>query len=84
MWFVVIGTIMALLKATDVALANTSWLWVLSPFAGAVLWWWWADTTGYTKRRAVEKMERRKEERRRKHMVNMGMDERGRRAVGNK
>jgi len=81
MWFVVIGLLLTLLKAFDVALVETSWFWVLSPFAAAVIWWWWADTSGYTKRRAMDKMEQRKEERRRKHLVDMGMDERGRRAV---
>jgi small Trp-rich protein len=81
MWFVVIGTLLTLLKAFDVALVETSWLWVLSPFVGAVVWWWWADMSGYTKRRAMDKMELRKEERRRKHLVDMGMDERGRRVV---
>lgn len=79
MWFVVIGCVLILLKLFDVALVNTSWIWVLSPFAGAVVWWWWADTTGYTKRKAMDKMEERKDERRKKHLVDMGMDERGRR-----
>lgn len=79
MWFVVIGTVLTLLKALDVALADVSWWWVLSPFVLAVLWWWWADATGYTKRRQMDKMEARKDERRRKHMEHLGMDARGRR-----
>ena len=79
MWLVVIATVLTLLKLFDVALAQTSWLWVLSPYVVALLWWWWADVTGYTKRRAMDKMEAKKEARRRKQLVGMGMDERGRR-----
>ena len=78
MWFVVIGTLLTLLKALDVALAETSWLWVLSPFAAALVWWWWADATGYTKRKAMEKADERQRERRRKNMESLGMDARGR------
>ena len=78
MWFVILGTVLILLKALDIALVEKSWLWVLSPFAGAVLWWWWADTTGYTKRKAMEKMDERTAERRRKNMEALGMDARGR------
>lgn len=79
MWLVVLGTLLTLLKLFDIALVETSWLWVLSPFAGAVAWWAWADATGYTKRRAMDKMDAKKEARRRKHLGDMGMDERGRR-----
>ena len=78
MWFVVIGTVLTLLKALDVALAQTSWMWVLSPFAGAIVWWWWADTTGYTKRKAMQKAEARTAERRRRNMEALGMDAHGR------
>ena len=74
MWFVVIGTVLTLLKALDVALADTSWWWVLSPFALAVVWWWWADATGYTKRRAMDRDADRKDERRRKNMEALGME----------
>ena len=76
MWFVVIGTVLTLIKALDVALADTSWLWVLSPFAAAVLWWWWADTSGYTKRKAMERAEERSANRRRKNMEALGMEAR--------
>jgi small Trp-rich protein len=74
MWFVVIGTLLILLKASGVALASLSWWWVLSPFPLAMVWWEWADKSGHTKRRAMDKLEARKEERRRKNLVNMGMD----------
>lgn len=76
MWFVVIGTVLTLIKALDVALADTPWLWVLSPFGLAVIWWWWADTSGYTKRKAMQKSAERQAERRRKNMEALGMDAR--------
>jgi small Trp-rich protein len=79
MLFVVIGVILMLLKATDVALANVSWWWVLSPFVLAIVWWEWADKSGYTKRKQMQKMDEKREERRRKTMENLGMDARGRR-----
>ena len=79
MWFVAIGTVLLVLKAFDIALVQTSWLWVLLPFALAAAWWAFADMSGYTKRRAMDKMEERKAARRRKNLVDMGMDERGRR-----
>lgn len=52
--------------------ATWSWLWVLSPFAAAVLWWWWADATGYTKRKAMEAEEARKKARIDKSRENIG------------
>jgi small Trp-rich protein len=79
MWFVVIGVILTLLKLLDIALLEASWLWVLSPFALAVVWWIWADASGFTKRKAMEKMAEKQAERRRQHLENLGMDARGRR-----
>jgi small Trp-rich protein len=79
MWFVLLGLALSLLKALDIALADASWLWVLSPFGLAVLWWLWADKSGYTKRKAMEKMAAKQAERRRQHLENLGMDARGRR-----
>ncbi|MEW6703752.1 MAG: TIGR04438 family Trp-rich protein [Pseudomonadota bacterium] len=79
MWFVLLGLLLTLLKALDIALAETSWLWVLSPFALAAAWWAWADMSGYTKRKAMEKMSARQAERRRQHLEHLGMDARGRR-----
>jgi small Trp-rich protein len=51
-----------------------SWLWVLSPFAAALLWWAFADSSGLTKRREMDKLEERKHERRRKNLEAMGID----------
>jgi small Trp-rich protein len=79
MWFVVIGVVLSVLKLLDIALVQTSWLWVLSPFALAAVWWAWADMSGFTKRKAMEKMAARQAERRRQHLENLGMDARGRR-----
>ncbi len=84
MWFVLLGLALTLLKALDIALMETSWLWVLSPFAAAAVWWAWADASGYTKRKAMEKMAEKQAERRRKHLEDMGMDARGRRPSGKK
>jgi len=80
MYLVGLGVFLLLLKMAELgAVGQWSWIAVLSPFGLAVVWWAWADTTGYTKRRAMDKMEERKVARRRKHLVDMGMDERGRR-----
>jgi small Trp-rich protein len=80
MWFVVLGVALIAMKLAEFGpVAAWPWWWVLSPFAGAVVWWIWADATGYTKRREIDKMEEKKAERRKKNMNNLGMDERGRR-----
>jgi small Trp-rich protein len=84
MWFVVIGVVLALLKLLDIALLDTSWLWVLSPFVLAALWWAWADMSGFTKRKAMEKMAEKQAERRRAHLEHLGMDARGRRQAPRK
>jgi len=80
MWFVVIGTLLAILKFLEVGpFANLGWLWVLLPFPCAMVWWWWADVSGFTKRREMEKMEAKKAARREKHLQDLGLDIRGRR-----
>jgi small Trp-rich protein len=80
MWFVVLGVALIAMKLAEFGPAAAwSWWWILSPFAGAVLWWAWADKTGLTKKREIDKMEDKKAERRKKNLVNLGMDERGRR-----
>lgn len=80
MAFVIVGVLLVLMKVGEFGpVAELSWWWVLSPFAGAVAWWAFADGTGLTKKREMDKMEQRKEERRRKALVNLGMDEHGRR-----
>lgn len=80
MAFVIAGVLLIVMKLAEFGPpADWSWWWILSPFAGAVLWWAWADKSGLTKRREIDKMEQRKVERRRKHLVQLGMDENGRR-----
>ena len=80
MWFVVIGTLLAILKLLDIGPpAHWDWWWVLLPYVGAPIWWAWADASGFTKRREMEKLELRKAARREKHLHDMGMDVRGRR-----
>lgn len=75
MALVVLGVVLILLKYFEVGPVGTwSWIWVLSPLAGAVAWWIWADSSGYTQRRAMDKMDERKAERRRKAMAALGTD----------
>lgn len=77
MWFVVVGCLLLALKLADInPVAGLSWLWVLSPFAGAVLWWSYSDSSGLTRKRQMDKLAKRQEERRRKNMVSLGIDPR--------
>lgn len=79
MYFLMLGLLFLAMKYFEVGfVAGWSWLWVLSPFAAALLWWAWADTTGYTKRKAIEKMELRKKERLEKQRDALGMKPRRR------
>ena len=74
MYLLVLGVITLLLKYLEIGpVANWSWLWVLSPFAGAVVWWAWADWSGYTKRKAMEKDDQRKQARIDKARESLGM-----------
>ncbi|WP_077035706.1 TIGR04438 family Trp-rich protein [Pelomonas sp. KK5] len=73
MWFVGLGVLLLVLKLLAIGpVAGWAWWWVLSPFAGALVWWAWADASGYTKRREMDKMEDRKEARRQKAMQALG------------
>ncbi|HPR46034.1 MAG TPA: TIGR04438 family Trp-rich protein, partial [Ottowia sp.] len=56
MYLLGLGIILLLMKWQEIGpVANWSWMWVLSPFAAAMIWWAWADWSGYTKRKAMEK-----------------------------
>ncbi|MBH9552864.1 TIGR04438 family Trp-rich protein [Inhella gelatinilytica] len=75
MALVLLAVVLILLKFLEIGpVAGWSWVWVLSPLAGAVAWWAWADATGYTQRKAMDKLDERKEERRRKVMAALGTD----------
>lgn len=64
MYFLGIGLVLMALKYLEIGpVAAWSWLWVLSPFALAVLWWEWADSSGYTKRKAMERENARRDAR---------------------
>ena len=79
MWFVVIGLIAIGLKASGhTVVATLDWMWVLSPFAAAVVWWMLVDSLGLRQRAEMKKMERRKEERRHRQMANLGFNDRRR------
>jgi small Trp-rich protein len=74
MYLLGLGVIMLVLKYLEIGpVATLSWLWVLSPFAGAVVWWTWADVSGYTKRKAVEQENQRKQDRIDKARQSLGM-----------
>ncbi|MDB5820086.1 MAG: hypothetical protein JWQ11_3726 [Rhizobacter sp.] len=78
MYAVILGLLLLVMKWAELGpVATWSWLWVLSPFAAAVVWWTWADKTGYNKRREIEKMEAKKHERRSKNMVALGLETKG-------
>ncbi|HYP86419.1 TIGR04438 family Trp-rich protein [Variovorax sp.] len=74
MWFLGLGLALVALKYFEVGpVAQLTWLWVLSPFALALVWWAWADWSGYTKRKAVERDEARKQERIDRQRSQLGM-----------
>ena len=80
MYFVAIGVLLLVMKATDFGMV-AAWPWwgILLPFGLAVLWWAFADGTGYTKRREMDKMDARVKKRRQEQLTSLGMDEKGRR-----
>ncbi len=72
--FVIVGTLLVILKLMEVDLvAGLSWWWVLAPFGAAILWWAWSDSTGLTQRRAIRRMEDRKVQRRERDMHALGL-----------
>ena len=72
--FVIVGTILLLMKLLEVGLVeNLSWWWVLTPFGLAVAWWGYADSTGLTQRRAIKRMEERKIQRRERDIEALGL-----------
>ena len=74
MYFLGIGIVLLVLKLMEIGpVAQWSWLYVLTPFALAVVWWAWADASGYTKRKAMEKMDQRKQDRINKNKEALGM-----------
>ena len=80
MYLVVLDVLLLVMKTAGIGpVGDWSWLAVLSPFAGAVVWWAWADLSGWTKRREMDKMEEKKRQRRIDNLDNLGMDAKGRR-----
>lgn len=74
MFFLVVGLVLLLMKATDFGVvAGWSWFVVLAPFALAVAWWTWADMSGYTKKKAAEKIDKKKAERLAKQREAIGL-----------
>jgi small Trp-rich protein len=69
-----LGIILLALKYLEIgAVAEWSWLYVLSPFGLAVVWWTWADWSGYTKRKAVDRENARKQARIDKSREQLGL-----------
>jgi small Trp-rich protein len=75
MFFVIVGTLLVILKWQQMTfVANWPWWLVLLPFGLAFAWWQFSDATGLTRKREMEKLDARKEERRRKSMDALGID----------
>lgn len=73
--FVIVGTILLLLKILEIdPVVGWSWWWILAPFGMAVAWWAYADATGLTQRRAIKRMEERKVERRERDIQALGLN----------
>ena len=74
MWFVVLGTLLLILKVADFgAVGAWSWWVVLLPFVLAAIWWAWSDSMGFTQKAQMRKMEQRKADRRAKAMESLGI-----------
>jgi small Trp-rich protein len=77
MAFVILGVLLVVAKLAGWgALADRSWLWIISPFFLALLWWWWSDASGLTRRREMERDQERKDDRRRRQIEALGMTQR--------
>lgn len=62
MYFLIAGLVALVWNYWRIGLvADSSWWWVMAPFALAVIWWSFADSTGYTKRKQMEKMDAKKQ-----------------------
>jgi small Trp-rich protein len=80
MYFLVLGVALIVMKYLEIGpIAVWSWLWVLSPFALAVVWWVWADSSGYTKRKAMERENEKREARIERNKEAIGTSTRKRR-----
>lgn len=75
MVFVIVGTILVLLKWLEIGpVAGWSWWWILAPFGLAFAWWIYADSTGLTQRRAIRRMQERKDARRERDLEKLGLN----------
>lgn len=83
MAFVILGVLLVVAKLLSLGpVGNWSWLWIILPFALALLWWWWSDVSGLTRRREMQRDQDRKDERRRRHIEALGMTQRPGRGNG--
>jgi len=82
MGFLLIGLLLLAMKLLEFGPgANWSWVWVLLPFALAVVWWSFSDMIGLTQMRAMQKMDDRKIDRRAQALEALGIDSRRERKV---
>jgi small Trp-rich protein len=82
MGFLLIGLLLLVMKMGEFGpVAHWSWVWVLLPFALAIVWWSFSDMIGLTQMRAMQKMDDRKVERRARAMEALGIDSRRERKV---
>ena len=80
MYFLGLGIVLLAMKYLEAGpVAAWSWLWVLSPFALAVIWWAWADWSGYTKKKAIERENDRKQARIDRSREKLGIKSKSRR-----
>ena len=81
MYFVGLGLALIAMKYLGFGpVAQLSWVWVLSPFAMAVVWWAWSDASGYTRKRAMQRESERKNARRDRNLANTGTLVKGRKS----
>ncbi len=74
MYLLIAGLVLTIWNLNRIGLVlDSSWWWVLSPFALAIVWWTWADMSGYTKRKEMEKIDQRKRDRVEKQRAALGI-----------
>ncbi len=80
MWFVALGVVMLVMNLAGIGPIGT-WVWgwgerglfILVPFALAILWWGWADWSGWTQSKAMARFEAKRHERRERNAQALGL-----------
>jgi len=80
MFFVVLVCILIGFRVMDVGpMAGWSWLWLLAPFGGIVVWWLYADRSGLTAAKSMEREHKRQQGRVERNRIRLGGLDRSRR-----